>query len=265
MTKDSGKFAGLLDTYVHQAGLPLRRVASQSGIPHQTLFNWLNGTQPRWHAALPKDLHRLGDTLGLAEEEMTQLLRSAGCMAARSGLFDSQEFAMENNWRLPKGWFVAGDNPAKYSMGIDDSVTYENRPCVSIKGSPDSTSFATLMQSFKAEAYLGKRLRFSAAVRTANVQGWAALWMRVDDAEGKILAFDNMERRPITSTTDWTYYAIVLGVAKDATGIFFGILLSGDGQTWMSDVQLDEVGEDVPVTDTLGELPKKPVNLGFDE
>jgi len=118
------KFAGQLGSYVKQAGLPLRRVASQAGIHHQTLFNWLNGTQPRWHDDLPRDLHRLGATLGLADEEITHLLRLAGCISARLGIFDVQEDPMNNSFRIPKGWVVSGDAPDMYEMGLDTSVTY---------------------------------------------------------------------------------------------------------------------------------------------
>ena len=89
------KFAGQLGFYIQQAGLPLRRVASQSGIPHQTLYNWLKGTQPRWHDALPRDLHNLGATLGLANDEIALLLRLAGCISARSGLLEVQEVSMK--------------------------------------------------------------------------------------------------------------------------------------------------------------------------
>jgi hypothetical protein len=270
MTKNLGKFAGLLDSYLHQAGLPLRRVASQAGIPHQTLFNWLNGTQPRWHAALPKDLHRLGDTLGLAENEITQLLRSAGCMAARpltqSTSFEAQEALMENTFRIPKGWSAGGDAPDKYEMGVDPTVTYENHPCITIKAGPEPTEFAGLMQSFKADAYQGKRLRFSAAVRSADIENMAALFMRIGGADGKILAFDNMKNRKITGTNDWKQHGIVLDVAEDAENITFGCFLSLKGQVWMADVHLETVGRDVPTTDLIEEFNTYfPVNLGFDE
>ena len=53
-------FAAQLSDHIKQAGLPVRRVADQAGLPHQTLYNWLRGTRPRWHPALPEDLRRLG-------------------------------------------------------------------------------------------------------------------------------------------------------------------------------------------------------------
>lgn len=269
MTKDLGKFAGLLDTYVHQAGLPLRRVASQAGIPHQTLYNWLNGTQPRWHTALPKDLHRLGDALGLDHGEITQLLQLAGCFPERpqrqSLSFEKQEISMENTFRMPQGWSAGGDAPDKYEMGLDPTVTYENRPCVTIKAGPEPTEFSTLMQSVRADYYFGKRLRFSAAVCSTDIR-WAALWMRVGAANGKMLAFDNMRNRKITGTTEWTHHAIVLDVADNADDIGFGILMAGEGQVWMADVHLETVGQDVPTTDIIEEIaPYFPVNLDFSE
>jgi hypothetical protein len=260
------KFSRQLDTYMRQAGLPLRRVASQSGIPHQTIFNWLKGSQPRWYAALSEDLHRLGAALGLTDDEITLLLRLAGCISARSGLFDGQEVPMDRLFRIPKGWFDTGDGQVTYDMGVDPAVTYENRPCVTIKAGPEPTEFAALAQEIKADAYHGKRLRFAAAIRSEDLENRAALFMRVRGTNGKLLAFDNMRNRYITGTNDWAHHAIVLDVAKDAEDIIFGILLSWKGQVWMADVRLDEVGLDVPTTDLLAEIaPFFPVNLDFEE
>ena len=260
------KFAGQLGAYIHRADLPVRRVAIQAGIPHQTLYNWLGGTQPRWHAALPWDLHRLGATLGLTDGEIDHLLRLAGCIPPQTEAFDGKESRMNYSLRIPKGWAVAGDAPYKYEMGLDPTLSYDNRPCITIKSGPEPSEFAALCQTFKAGPYRGKRLRFSAAVRTADVENRAALFMRVAGADDKLLAFDNMRDRPISGSNEWDHHAVVLDVAEDAEIIVFGILLSLNGQVWMADVRLDEVGQDVPVTDLLGELvPLAPINLGFEE
>lgn len=259
------KFSGQLNKFVRQAGLPLRRLARQSGIPHQTIFNWMRGTQPRWYAALDEDLHRLGSTLGLNDDEITLLLRSAGCIPSRFGLFEIQEVPMEGSYLVPKGWCVSGDAPEMYEIGLDPTVTYENNLCVTIKSRPAPTGFAALLQEIKAEAYRGKRLRFSAAVRPVDVENRAALFMRIDDASGKMLAFDNMRNRPVTGTSDWGHHAIVLDIASDAEVITFGIFLSLKGQVWMSDVSLSVVDKDVPTTDILAVTQYFPVNLDFKE
>ncbi len=260
------KFAGLLGTYFHQAGLPLRRIASQSGIPHQTLFNWMNGVRPRWHPALPDDLQRLGASLGLAQDEVILLLRLAGCIPAGPGLSFHQEATMENVLRIPKGWFATGDTPDKYDMGLDPALNYENHPCVTVKAKVDPTDFGGLAQTFKADYYHGKRLRYSAAVRSDGVVNRAALFMRIAGENDRLLAFDNLLHRQITGTNDWQHHAIVLDVVEEAIEIMIGFFLSLDGQIWVSDIHLEEVGLDVPTTDVQAEIKQYfPVNLGFEE
>ena len=85
------------------------------------------------------------------------------------------------------------------------------------------------MQNVQADHYLGKRVRFSAFVKTERAQEWAGLWMRVDKGT-QTAAFDNMHDRPITASTNWQKYDVVLDVPEDATGISFGVLLSGSGE-----------------------------------
>lgn len=260
------KFSGQLDAFVRQAGLPLRRVAEMAGIPHQTIFNWLKGSQPRWHAGLPHDLLRLGSTLGLNDEEIRRLLRLSGCIPAGADLLDGLEVHMNETLRIPKGWFVTGDAPEYYTIGVSPELTYQGCPCITIQGGTAPASFAALAQMIKAEAYRGKRLQFSAAVRCEQVSNRAALFMRISDASGRLLAFDNMRSRPITGSSDWTRYAIILDAAESAEEILFGILLSLEGQVWMADVHLEVVGKDVPTTDIMPEIaPFFPVNLGFEE
>jgi len=260
------KFSDQLDRYVREAGLSLRQVSSSSGIPHQTIHNWLKGSLPRWHTTLPDDLHRLGTALGLTNDGITFLSQLAGCVSARSKLFTIQEVSMESTFRIPKGWFVSGDAPDDYDIGVDPTLTYENHPCVIIKAKPNPGEFAALAQHVKADAYHGKRLRFSAALRSQDLKNRTALFMRISDAHGKNLAFDNMRNRFVTGTTDWAHYAIVLDVAEEAEDIVFGFLMSLDGQAWMADVQLEVVEKSVPTTDILEEIAAYyPTNLDFEE
>ncbi len=260
------KFSRRLDTYVRQAGLSLRQIASLSGIPHQTIFNWLKGSQPRWHTGLPDDIQRLGAILGLTESELALLLQLAGCISARSNLLVIQEVSMESTLRIPKGWFMGGDSPDHYEIGVDPTLTYDHRPCVTIKAGADPTEFAALCQQIKAEAYRGKRLQFSAVLRSENLANRAALFMRVAGPTDEMLAFDNMRNRFITGTQDWQPYAIVLDVAEEAESIVFGFMVSLEGQAWMADVHLEVVDQSVPTTDLLDEIrPYFPTNLDFED
>ncbi len=64
----------------------------------------------------------------------------------------------------------------------------------------------------------------------------------------KGISFDNMQSRPIKGTVDWRKYEIVLDVPQQTAGIYFGVLLAGSGGVWLSNVQLEIVGEGVPTT-----------------
>jgi hypothetical protein len=87
---------------------------------------------------------------------------------------------------LPRGWLLAGTNLSGYEVGVD----------------VDADGFGTLMQSIKANQYLGRKVRLGGLVKSEEVLGWAGLWMRVDKEKSPV-AFDNMENRAIKGTTGW--------------------------------------------------------------
>jgi hypothetical protein len=88
--------------------------------------------------------------------------------------------------------------------------------------------------------------------------------MRVDKGT-KSVAFDNMQDRPIKGTANWRKYDVVLDVPQDATGIFFGVLLSGSGTVWLSDAKFEIVGASVPATGTDQMIQRdEPTNLNFE-
>lgn len=51
-----------------------------------------------------------------------------------------------------KGWFLSGSNPFNYEMGIDHEVVHQGKASGYLKSKTvlDSTEFATMMQTFKA-------------------------------------------------------------------------------------------------------------------
>ncbi|MGI0014919.1 MAG: hypothetical protein ACREBU_15975 [Nitrososphaera sp.] len=92
--------------------------------------------------------------------------------------------------------------------------------------------------------------------------------------EDDVLKLGNIERQyPIQAeviqfvkTFDWKKYEIFLDVPQDSVGIAFGILLNGQGQVWIDDLNLEVVGEDVPTTNlkVKQEVPEEPINLNFE-
>jgi hypothetical protein len=169
-----------------------------------------------------------------------------------------------NSSKGPKGWLKMGSSPADYDVSIDQNEIFHGKPSCYIKSRESPRGFGTLMQMFKADSYLGKRVRLIGNAKSERLEEWAGFWMRVDGPE-KQLRFDNMQDRPIKGTTGWTRYQIVLDVPEDSIHIAFGLLLSGPGQVWIAEVSLEIVSSDVPTTDLGTAYPEKPINLNFDE
>jgi beta-lactamase regulating signal transducer with metallopeptidase domain len=147
-------------------------------------------------------------------------------------------------------WFLAGSHPKDYAISLDQTTLRGGKPAHLLASNADKCNgFGTLMQMFKGQAYLGKRVRLSAWVKSENVESWAGIWMRVDGPDGKSTAFDNMGTHPIKDTLDWDRYQVVLDMAPDSSALALGILLSGKGKVWMEEPTLEVVDGSVPVTD----------------
>jgi hypothetical protein len=172
---------------------------------------------------------------------------------------------------LPSGWFESGPPQGRETcvVGSDASMKAQGIANISIKCEGNGNSFATVMQTIGAENYQGKRLRFSAEVKTENVGAITGLWMRVDDTGKPNAAFDNMSDRGLKGTQDWSRHAVVLDASSQASTINYGVLLLNDlpGQVWIRNITFEEVGQDVPITDMLKKppqqqtLPDAPLNI----
>lgn len=150
----------------------------------------------------------------------------------------------------PKPWFKNGMQPAvaECGGGVDSALEASGISNLTLKCDETVSGFVGVMQRIEPDPYRNRRLRFSALVKTENVEGWGGLWMRIDDVDKPGAAFDNMQNRPLKGTTDWTTYSVVLDTSSNAQGVFFGTLMSGKGQLWISDWRLEIVGTDVPTT-----------------
>lgn len=173
------------------------------------------------------------------------------------------------NEQLLKGWSLSGSHPFNYQMGIDRETVHKGKASGFLKAITVQShgEFATMMQQFKAEKYLGKRIKLSGFIKTKDIDGFCGFWMRVDDSLGDVLQFDNMSDRPIVGNNEWNHHHIVLDVPEKSTVIAFGVLLSGNGQVWMDELKFEEVDKQTPTTniDFSTDLLDEPVNLSFED
>lgn len=171
------------------------------------------------------------------------------CFTLIAAAVSAQETEDYTSVPLPND-FVGKAPVGHYIIYLDSSVKHNGHFVPTIKAiSPQG--FATILSSTLPKKCLGKRIMYTAWVKSQNIGGWAGLWLRIDPenpSEMRSLGFDNMSNRPIKGTTNWKRYSIVLDVPEQSANLVYGILLDGTGQVWIDYEGIKIVGNNVPLT-----------------
>ena len=155
-----------------------------------------------------------------------------------------------------RGAFFSGD-VGKYQAVYDQAEREpETKQQVLSFGSTTGTSGTWMSNgptSLRLDQLRGKRVRFSAEIRTADVAIGCGLWLGTQAFVGDTDAFeqpsfDNMDTRLITGTTSWKMYATVVDVPIHVSAVRLGLRMKGTGSMWARKLLLEEVGTDVPST-----------------
>lgn len=169
----------------------------------------------------------------------------------------------------PNGWSSGstGINSNAYLMGIDSQVQFQGQRSLSVQsqeGLVNVTSHGALIQY--ARGYQGKRVRFSAWMRSRDVKDWAGAFLHVD-ADGTERFFGSSrpalkaEDLPLgaggaTAVEQWTEVSLVADVPNmPAASVSMGAIVVGRGKVWLSAMRFEEVGPDVPLTPTRIGMP----------
>jgi hypothetical protein len=134
---------------------------------------------------------------------------------------------------MPVGW--SGGPPG--TIFVDDKLVHGGRWSARIERHSDSAGISSALTKSIPIDFSGTTIELRGFLRTEVVSDFAGLWMR-EDGETPSLAFDNMQKRQLKGTTDWTEYSITLPVHPEARQLFFGALLAGTGKAWADDLQL---------------------------
>lgn len=105
---------------------------------------------------------------------------------------------------------------------------------------PNRKYEGSIYQSIKTKKYAGKKIRFSAQVKTdlINDHSNAQLWLRVV-SEGKTKDINvNMMDNPIQSNK-WNKYSIECDLPKSAIKIVVALVMFGEGNVWFDNLNLE--------------------------
>lgn len=140
----------------------------------------------------------------------------------------------------PVNWDDFGNQ--NYIIALDSTEVRSGKYSVSIEFKDDNPEFKAWGYSIP-DNYAGKNITLSGYIKTENVSdGYAGLWMRIDPS----FAFNNMNGKGATGTTDWTKYEITLPMSPQKTKqIVIGGLLVGKGKLWLDDLKVTIDGKDI--------------------
>jgi len=138
-----------------------------------------------------------------------------------------------------------------FNAPVDRAVTRDSGPpALHFVIAAKPLDFSLAGRDVDIATFLGKRIRFSAYVKTAGkITNYVGLHLHCSDRTGKILAIDDMLGRGITKPADWTRLEVVADIAPAATGLNVGVQFRGSGELWMDGAKIEVVGKDIPTTD----------------
>ena len=138
----------------------------------------------------------------------------------------------------PSGW-IGGP---KSTLGLDENVFHQgNAAGRIIRAGGESGRFSSLTKRLSADI-AGKRLTFTAWVRSNDVVGHFGLWMRQDRRTGPVDFVDNYALG-LNGDQDWREIGISTDLVDDAREISFGLVLNGAGTVWIDDVRIEVDGQ----------------------
>ncbi len=149
---------------------------------------------------------------------------------------------------LIPGWQFYGLSKEHYAAAIDKEVFYKGSQSARLEATSETApGSAGIHQIIDATNYRNKRIRFTAFIKTRDVEDRCGLYLSVS-THGYPTELDEMSNRPIKGTTDWQQFSVVINVSNDSRRINFGAVLAGTGTVWFDYAVLEIVGDDVAST-----------------
>lgn len=156
--------------------------------------------------------------------------------------FDLENTSKKND--IPDGWKIWGST--KYLVKTDSTIKHSGNYSVSIEStdSVQENNFGGLSFQIPAK-YAGSQIELRAYIKMQNVSnGSIGLVLKIE-GNSRILGFDNMLKKNIQGTSDWTMYSVQLQLPEKAKTITIGAILAGKGKINVDDFQILIDGEDL--------------------
>ena len=143
----------------------------------------------------------------------------------------------------PEGWYsYQHAGPESYKISLDGEVAHSGRQSARIDNIGPEI-YGTLAQIVRGPQFAGKKVRFTAWLKTRGVtgNGWSkgtGLALTAY-AGGQTVGGTNFRKTAFGGTTDWSRHEATVVVPTGTERIDIEISLTGPGTVWVDDVTLE--------------------------
>lgn len=163
--------------------------------------------------------------------------------------------------RLPEGWMAnasyAWPKGQTHEAGVEPETQPGGQRALTVRalGTRQPNDIGSITQY--VFGYTGRRVRLTAQVKTAGVDGWAGLVVAKSYVPLPYLPFAPLfaNTPPVGAAgcPDWCEVSVVADIPTESdsgsAGVAqVGLALVGNGQAWARNLRVEEAGADVPLT-----------------
>jgi hypothetical protein len=141
----------------------------------------------------------------------------------------------------PGGWYVSGSFVSAYSFAaVPRGACGPGAGRIRLN-EPDAKGEVKVLQTFRADAYRGARVRWSATLHGRGLTGLGGLVLRAEAEDGAVLANGDQPSALVPGAAGCARSSAVLDVPPTARFLSVGVSLAGGGALEFSDVALEKV------------------------
>lgn len=135
------------------------------------------------------------------------------------------------------GAFPAGWIPVPDAIFIDDQVVHSGKYSARIERYTSSSRTFSILTATIPLDFAGKTIEWRGFIKTQNVDGFVALWLR-EDGDAGMVDFATLQGLNLHGTMDWKEYSVSVSAKPEGKQLYFGFLLYGTGTGWVDDLNL---------------------------
>lgn len=143
--------------------------------------------------------------------------------------------------KAPMGWDLESTKlgVSGYRLVREDQVVKKGKYALRISQDSSATESTQGIATYILNGpFTGRKLVLSGWLKGARISpgGFAGLLIRSENAEGQVLAFDNMEKRQINGSFEWEQFSTQIPLLGSVHRVVIGVVLKGRGVLWADEL-----------------------------